>query len=72
MLLKFYFLAYLGTEAGSCMTELQINFTVFMMAFFLVSQGLCFGGDLALRSSLSELRTSHGQRIQSANTFFSL
>lgn len=45
MLLKFYFLAHLGTGAGSCMTELQINFTVSMVAFFCVSQGLCFGGD---------------------------
>lgn len=40
MLLKFYFLAHLGTGAGSCMTERQINFTVFIAAFFLVSQGL--------------------------------
>lgn len=45
MLLKFYFLADLGMGAGSCMTELQINFTVSMVAFFFVSQGLCFGGD---------------------------
>lgn len=40
MLLKFYFLAHLGTGAGSCMTERQINFTVFIVAFFLISQGL--------------------------------
>lgn len=70
MLLKFYFLAHLGMGAGSCMTELQINFTVFTVAFFLLSQGLWFGGDWALRSSLSALHTSHGQRIQSAKWFF--
>lgn len=32
-------------EGGSCMTELQINFTVFTLASFLFSQGLCFLGD---------------------------
>lgn len=53
-------------EGGSCMTELQINFTVFTLASFLFSQGLCFLGDRALHSSLSLLHTAHGQKKMSA------
>lgn len=53
-------------EGGSCMTELQINLTVFTLASFLFSQGLCFLGDRALHSSLSLLHTAHGQKKMSA------
>lgn len=37
MLAKFYFLVNLGE---GCMTELRINFTVFALASFLISQRL--------------------------------
>ena len=50
-------------EWGGCMTELQINFTVFTVSGVLpLSQGLCFLGDWALRSLLSLLQT-HGQQM---------
>lgn len=38
-------------EGGSCMTEQQINFTVFTLASFLFSQRLYFLGDWALHGS---------------------
>lgn len=50
-------------EAGGCMAELQINFTVFTLASFLFSQGLCFLGDWALHSFLSPLHTAHGEQM---------
>lgn len=70
MLLKFYFLAHLGTGAGSCMTELQINFTVFIAAFF--PRG--FALEVTERYAALCQRCVHhtGQRIQGANIFFSL
>lgn len=50
-------------EGGGCMTELQINFTVFTLASFLISQGLCFLGEWASHSFLSLLHTPHGQQM---------
>lgn len=62
---KFYFLVNLRTKGG-CMTELQINFTVFTLASFPFSQGLCFLGDWALHSFLSLLHAAHGQQMLAA------
>lgn len=61
MLVKFYFLANLRKKEAAW----QINFTVFTLAPFLFSQGLCFLGDWALHSSLSLLQTAHGQNKMS-------
>lgn len=48
---------------GGCMTELQINFTVFTLDSFLFSQGLYFLGDWALHGFLSPPHAAHGQQM---------